>query len=107
GVPMLRRILDRSLGAIVHSDCVEQEVRKAGFDGPIARIWHGAWLLDTGRNSWREKLGLDELTPLIGVFGFLKPYKRIAQSLRAFRRLVRIEPRAKMILVGEPHPELQ
>jgi glycosyltransferase involved in cell wall biosynthesis/SAM-dependent methyltransferase len=107
GIPMLRRILDRSLGVIVHSDWVAQEVRKAGFTGPVARIWHGAWLLDAGRNTWREKLGLDELMPLIGVFGFLKPYKRIAQSLRAFRRLARVEPRAKMILVGEPHPELQ
>jgi glycosyltransferase involved in cell wall biosynthesis len=50
-------------------------------------------------------LGLDETTPLIGVFGFLKPYKRIAESLRAFRRLLRVVPAAKMILVGEPHPE--
>ena len=44
-------------------------------------------------------------TPLIGVFGFLKPYKRIAESLRAFKRLLRVEPRARMMLVGEPHPE--
>lgn len=107
GIPMLRRILDRSRGVIVHSECVGAEVRKAGFDGPVAKIWHGAWLLDASRNSWREKLGLDELTPLIGIFGFLKPYKRIAQSLRAFRRLARVEPRAKMILAGEAHPELQ
>jgi glycosyltransferase involved in cell wall biosynthesis len=49
--------------------------------------------------------GLDEATPLIGIFGFLKPYKRIAESLRAFRRLVRLVPNAKMILVGEPHAE--
>ncbi len=51
------------------------------------------------------RLGLDETTPLIGIFGFLKPYKRIAESLRAFRRLLRVAPAAKMILVGEPHPE--
>jgi SAM-dependent methyltransferase len=49
---------------------------------------------------------LEESTPLIGVFGFLKPYKRIAESLRAFRRLVRALPEARMILVGEAHPEL-
>jgi SAM-dependent methyltransferase len=42
---------------------------------------------------------------LIGVFGFLKPYKRIAESLRAMRRLVRVAPEVRMILVGEPHPE--
>jgi hypothetical protein len=28
------------------------------------------------------------------------------ESLRAFRRLLRVEPRARMILVGEPHPDL-
>jgi hypothetical protein len=48
---------------------------------------------------------VDPLTPLIGTFGYLKPYKRIAESLRALRRLVKIDPRVKMILVGEPHPE--
>ena len=42
--------------------------------------------------------------PLAGIFGFLKPYKRIAESLRAFRRLIRVIPDAKMILVGEAHP---
>jgi SAM-dependent methyltransferase len=47
-----------------------------------------------------------ELAPLIGIFGFLKPYKRIAESLRAFRRLIRLVPEARMILVGEAHPEL-
>lgn len=106
GVPMLRRILERSRGVIVHSDCVGDAVRKAGFDGPVGRIWHGAWMFDPERMKWRDQLGLDERTPLIGIFGFLKPYKRIAQSLRAFRRLARLEPRARMLLVGEAHPEL-
>jgi SAM-dependent methyltransferase len=48
---------------------------------------------------------LDEATPLVGIFGFLKPYKRIVESLRAFRRLLRLMPNVKMILVGETHPE--
>ncbi len=42
--------------------------------------------------AYRHRLGLDETIPLIGIFGFLKPYKRIAESLRAFRRLVRLAP---------------
>ena len=45
--------------------------------------------------------GFDELTPLVGVFGYLKPYKRIPESLRAFRRLARLVPDVKMILTGE------
>ena len=107
GVPMLRQLLSRSQAAIVHSGCVESELRDAGFSGAVARIPHGAWIPDANRMDFRERLGLSENTPLIGIFGYLKPYKRIAESLRAFRRLVRVQPSAKMILVGEPHPELQ
>jgi glycosyltransferase involved in cell wall biosynthesis/SAM-dependent methyltransferase len=106
GVPMLRRLLSRSKAAIVHSAHVERALRAAGFDGPVARIHHGAWIPEANRAAYRVRLGLDETAPLIGIFGFLKPYKRIAESLRAFRRLIRVEPSAKLILVGDPHPEL-
>jgi glycosyltransferase involved in cell wall biosynthesis/SAM-dependent methyltransferase len=107
GLPMLRRLLAGSKAAIVHSGCVESELVDAGFTGAVARIPHGAWIPQASRSEFRDRLGLDEAAPLIGIFGFLKPYKRIAESLRAFRRLVRVHPTAKMILVGEPHPELQ
>jgi glycosyltransferase involved in cell wall biosynthesis/SAM-dependent methyltransferase len=108
GVPMLRRLLERSRGAIAHSQFVAGDLERAGFKGPTAVVPHGAWIpLDADRLGVRERLGLGPRTPLVGVFGFLKPYKRIAESLRAFRRLLRVEPTARMILVGEPHPELQ
>lgn len=111
GVPMLKRLLESARGVIVHSDCVGAAVREAGFTGPLAKIWHGAWIDRDPRRKpqgdiYRSKLGLAPSTPLIGIFGFLKPYKRIAESLRAFRRLVRFRPDARMILCGEPHPEL-
>jgi glycosyltransferase involved in cell wall biosynthesis/SAM-dependent methyltransferase len=105
GVPMLRRVLGESKGVIVHSRGMIDDVRSAGFLGPVARIPHGAWIPQTDRNVYRYKLGVNEIDPLLGIFGFLKPYKRIAECLRAFRRLVRLEPRAKLILVGETHPE--
>jgi glycosyltransferase involved in cell wall biosynthesis/SAM-dependent methyltransferase len=104
-VPMTRRLLDASRGLVVHSDYVAREMRAQGFKGPIATIPHGAWLPRTERNATRLSLGLDEATPLIGAFGYLKPYKRIAESLRALRRLVKLNPSIRMILVGEPHPE--
>jgi glycosyltransferase involved in cell wall biosynthesis/SAM-dependent methyltransferase len=105
GLPMLRKLAARSKAAVVHSRCVGAELRRAGFSGPIATIPHGAWIPEASRSEYRQRLGLDETTPLIGIFGFLKPYKRISESLRAFRRLLRMEPAAKMILVGEPHPD--
>lgn len=106
GLPMTRRLLESSRALIVHSRYMEGEMRAAGFRGPIARIPHGAWIPETDRFAYRDRLGIDEMSPLVGIFGFLKPYKRVAESLRAFRRLARMEPRARMILVGEPHPEL-
>jgi glycosyltransferase involved in cell wall biosynthesis/SAM-dependent methyltransferase len=105
-LPMTRRILEQSRGLVVHSRFLEQEMRAAGFTGPIGVIPHGSWIPEGDRNGYRDKLGLDTRAPLVGIFGFLKPYKRIAESLRAFRRLVRLFPEARMILVGEPHPEL-
>jgi len=105
GLPMTRRLLEVARGVVVHSRYMERRVRAAGFTGPVAVIPHGAWIPDADRNAWRQKLGLDEITPLIGIFGYLKPYKRIAESLRAFRRLVRLAPQARMILVGEPHAD--
>src|SRR5262249_29439942 len=105
GVPMTRRLLQSARGVVVHSRFMQEEMRSAKYAGPCAAIPHGAWIPQADRNGFRHKLGLDELTPLIGIFGFLKPYKRIAESLRAFRRLIRLVPNAKMILVGEPHAE--
>jgi glycosyltransferase involved in cell wall biosynthesis len=105
GVRMIRRVLESARAVVVHSQFMVDEMHAAGFDGPVARIPHGAWIPEADRNAWRYRLGVDEATPLIGIFGFLKPYKRIAESLRAFRRLLRVVPAAKMILVGEPHPE--
>jgi glycosyltransferase involved in cell wall biosynthesis len=105
-IPMLRTILDHSRAAIVHSATVEQVVRAHGFTRPVARIPHGTWLLNPDRAAYRSRLGLHENTPLFGIFGFLKPYKRIAQAVRAFKKLVRDVPEARLILVGEKHPEL-
>jgi glycosyltransferase involved in cell wall biosynthesis/SAM-dependent methyltransferase len=105
GVAMTRRLLDASRGVIVHSHFVAGQMREQGFEGAIAVIPHGAWIPRVDRLGTRHALGLDEATPVIGAFGYLKPYKRIAESLRALRRLVKLDKRVRMILVGEPHPE--
>jgi len=106
GVKMIRRLLDSSEGVVVHSRFAEEKVREAGFRGPLARIPHGAWTIQPDRAAYRRRLGLDDRSPLVGIFGFLKPYKRIAESLRVLRRVRQTAPAIKMILAGEPHPDL-
>jgi glycosyltransferase involved in cell wall biosynthesis/SAM-dependent methyltransferase len=108
-LPMMRTVLEGSRAAIVHSAAVEAGLRESGFAGPVGKIPHGSWIGNGSagaRMDFRTRLGLDEAAPLIGIFGFLKPYKRIAESLRAFRRVVRVVPGARLILVGEAHQEL-
>jgi glycosyltransferase involved in cell wall biosynthesis/SAM-dependent methyltransferase len=107
-LPLLKSVLQRARAVIVHSDAVAEVVRTRGFSGPIAKIPHGAWTDSTiDGASYRAKLGLAPATPLFGIFGFLKPYKRIAESLRAFKRILIEHPEARMILVGEAHPEMK
>ena len=103
---MNRRLLERSRALVVHSRYLVNQVQEAGFSLPVRKIPHGAWIPEVNRNAWRERLGLSEDNPLIGVFGFLKPYKRIPECLRAMKRLVHLDPRVRMILVGEEHPDL-
>ncbi len=105
GVALNKRILEAAKSVIVHSEYMRRRVHETGVGVPVSRIPHGAWIPEVDRLRYRAKLGVDETNPLIGIFGFLKPYKRIRESLRAMRRLVKIEPRARMILVGEAHPE--
>ena len=107
GVPMLRRVLSCAKGLIVHSRFVLERARTAGFQGPAAVIPHGAWMPAVSGWPLRSRLGIvDPEQPLVGIFGHLKPYKRVVESMRVFRRLIRVEPRAKLILVGEPHESL-
>ena len=105
GVPMLRRLLSSARGVIVHSRFVAGKCREAGYKGPVAVIPHGAAMPVVERMNWRTRLGLNETDPLVGIFGYLKPYKRISQSLRAFARVRRMIPNVKLILVGEEHPD--
>ncbi len=92
GLKMTRRIL-KAAQRCDRPQSVHGRTRCATTDspGPIAKIPHGSWIPEADRLEWRTKLGLNAATPLIGAFGFIKPYKRIAESLRAMRRLVRVD----------------
>ena len=67
GLPMLRRLLENARGVVVHSRFMQDEIRAAGFSGPVAVIPHGAWIPEqdpTRGGQWaRHKLGLGAKYP--------------------------------------------
>ena len=106
---MNRRLIERSQGLIVHSEYMVRAVRQAGYHLPVRKILHGVEIPDVDRAKARRRLAelaglpLNEATPVFGIFGFLKPYKRIHEALRAFARMRTTHPQARMVLVGEEH----
>jgi hypothetical protein len=55
GVRMTRRLLGAARGVIVHSRFMRDEVREAGYTGPVAVIPHGAWIPQADRNGFRHR----------------------------------------------------
>lgn len=110
GVALNRRLLERSRGVIVHSDYMVRRIAEAGFSLPVRKVPHGVEIPSVNPTQARRQLAemtgltLDDSTPLFGIFGFLKPYKRVHEALRALGWLHAEYPHAKMVLVGEEHP---
>ena len=103
---MLRRLLENSQACIVHSHYTERLVRLKGFRGPIGVVPHGVDLRDVDSVGYRMSLGLDNDTPLIGVFGYQRPDKQIWECLLMFRELLDGLPEARLLILGEGHPQV-
>ena len=100
--PLFERVVDSSLGLIVHNEFTRQRVLASR---PLARI-----------SLIPHHLSLGEISPVdreadafvVASFGFITPAKRLEVSLRAFERLRAERPDAVYLLVGEcsPHYDL-
>jgi len=91
-------VLDLATGLIVHSRYVEERARAAGYEGPVWRIPHPAWVVPPVSPAKVEG------SPLIGSFGNVNASKRIPQLLEAFARLRSERPDARLLLVGAVSP---
>jgi len=88
--PMLKRVAERSLAAIVHNPAAAAIVRDQAPAATIYEIPHLMELPDP-QKAWevaelRGKLGIQEGAFLFGVFGHLRESKRLPTVLRAFHR---------------------
>ncbi len=103
---MLRRILNNSRACIVHSHFAERLVRLNGFRGPLQVIPHGVSLHSPDTQKYRQALGIDPETPLVGIFGYQRPDKQIWDCLGMFRELVDSLPEARLLVLGQQSPQV-
>jgi glycosyltransferase involved in cell wall biosynthesis len=92
--PLAGEVLEHATAAIVHSQYVEDGVRRLGYEGAIRRIPHPAWPLPLVEPARVEG------SPLFGCFGHLNESKRVPQLLEAFEHVRARYPDARLLLVG-------
>jgi glycosyltransferase involved in cell wall biosynthesis len=101
--PLFERVVDASLGIIVHNRFTRERVLASRPLARVATVPHHL-SLDVPMpeaGPARAALGIDPGDLVIATFGFMTPAKRPAVLLRAFARLRREMPRARLLIVGE------
>ena len=104
-VPLNQRLIDATLGMIVHSQFAAEGVRRYRPDVPLAVI--PAPVEPHAGASWRDKLNLPEDAVLFGSFGQITPAKQIDVALSAFGDARQACPQAHYLLVGEALPGVE
>jgi glycosyltransferase involved in cell wall biosynthesis len=108
--PLFERLVDRSLGVVVHNEAARRRVlasRPAAEVAVVPMPVDLSALPDLSqlpRAEARRRLGLPVDAFVVASFGFITPAKRLPVSLRAFARLRRRHPEAVYLLVGEVSP---
>jgi glycosyltransferase involved in cell wall biosynthesis len=106
--PMLRRIVERSLGVIVHNPGAAGIVRGQGAR-QVAMIPHfcevgeppeaAQLVIEAAR--FRQRIGIGQGVRLFGMFGYLREPKRVLPCIRAFQRLHAVRPETALLLAGQ------
>jgi glycosyltransferase involved in cell wall biosynthesis len=105
--PLFERVVDASLGLIVHNEYTRQRVLESRPMARISKVSHHLCLdalpTDTS-DALRGALGLSPEAFVVGSFGFVASPKRLEVSLRAFARFRREFPDAIYVIVGQVLP---
>ena len=110
--PMLRRIAEASRAVVVHNPAAARMVLRHAPTARVREIPHlvlpgdepPAYEVERLRRSW----GIPGGGVVFGVFGHLRESKRVSAVLRAFRRVRKAAPGARLLLAGEfASPDLE
>jgi len=96
--PLPLFVLDHATALVVHSQTVREQVREAGYEGPVSVVRHPAWPALVVEPE-RVATG-----PVLACFGVVNASKRIPELLRAFAALRRTRRDATLLLVGPTSP---
>jgi glycosyltransferase involved in cell wall biosynthesis len=104
--PLIKKIIDSSLGVICHSDYGITQIMSENKDSIVKKINQPYTIQDDERDlnyqfTTKSNLGLTKFFPIITSFGFIFPHKRYHIILKAFKRFLENYPDAILILVGE------
>jgi glycosyltransferase involved in cell wall biosynthesis len=103
--PMLRRVVERSIGVIVHNPGAAAIVREQGA-GNVRIIPHFCEVNDAAPDAgdvarFRQRMSIGQGVRLFGMFGYLREPKRVMSCLQAVRRLHAVRPNTALLLAGE------
>ncbi|HLG86468.1 MAG TPA: glycosyltransferase [Alphaproteobacteria bacterium] len=104
--PFVKRVLERAIGIVVHSETTAALVRSAGYLGAVEVIPHLVYpsmstvLEPAAVRAIRAELGIRDGEVLLGCFGFIGPPKRLPVL---FETLAAMAGRLdyKLLIVGE------
>lgn len=98
--PLNERVLDHSLGVIVHSQYAAQQIRCQRPDLPVGVIPHLA-ACSNSTIDIRQRLNIPPDIFVVGCIGQVNLEKRVDVALRAFAKARWQLPSARFLLVGE------
>ena len=107
-MPLNHRLINRSLGIVVHSDYAASQLEGLSPEIPVEVIPHHLSPAALELDGWdqgecRRSLGLPEDAFIVSSHGFVTQPKRLPIVLAAFRRLLKVLPSARYLIVGEDH----
>lgn len=105
--PANSRVIDASLGLIVHSEYLRSLVATSHPTTPVARIPHLLFPTKASPEDCRDirrSLGIGSDSLLLASFGFATPDKRLDVAIRAFRRLREQIPESRYLIIGQVPP---
>lgn len=102
--PANKRIIDSSIGIIVHNDYARNMIERTHTDALVKKIFMGMPAINKplfNKADVKKRLGIPYDSFVVGSYGFVTPIKRLDSVLRAFREFLKEIPYALLLIVGE------